>query len=303
MCPNGYYDQVTCLSCHYSCYSCRNLTQWNCTACSSVNKRTLDTTTNECACDSGFYESGGAQCQSCDNSCLTCVTNSTTCTSCHNVSGRFLAGSSCVCSSAGYIDIYFNGTCSSCHYSCTTCHGILSTNCDTCASNRTLQSGECLCPTGYYDGSSVACQLCVATCVNCTSSLSTSCTACNSLYLRSLTSTPSGSCQCNNGYYDSGALICQLCSSKCLTCTGTSTNCSSCDTVNHFRTLSTSFSCDCLNGYFDSGSLSVCQTCTSSCLTCISIPTQCTSCNSERTLVSTSCDCNNGTFQNSSGLC
>lgn len=63
-------------------------------------------------------------------------------------------------------------------------------------------------------------------------------------------------------YWDSGSSSCLICSYSCLTCTS-STDCTSCDTVNDFRTLSNQKACLCLQGYYDDRTTTVCKTCTS----------------------------------------
>lgn len=140
-------------------------------------------------------------CQKCAASCLTCSVTTYLCTSCLTGPGRYQAGFSCLCS-AGYVDVYFNGTCSLCHYSCATCTDTTSIGCSTCNNNRILTLGSCLCPVGYYDnGLSVTCQPCASTCSQCSSGLASGCTACNSVYFRTLNPSPTGTCICQNGYY------------------------------------------------------------------------------------------------------
>ena len=196
-------------------------------------------------------------CSACSPTCLTCAVTITNCTSCHNGTARFLASGSCLCA-GGYVDVLNNGSCTICHYTCDSCSGS-TTNCDTCPANRVIVTGSCLCPTGTYDdGSSATCQNCPSSCLNCSSILDTTCTACNSLYLRTLSPSPLGSCICSGAYYDSGALLCSSCDSICFTCTGTATNCTSCDTATNHRQLTASYTCDCMTSYFNSGSLVIC---------------------------------------------
>ena len=59
-------------------------------------------------------------CQTCDYSCLTCVTTAKNCTSC-NVGVNRVSGSTCPCD-VGYFD---NGlaACAPCNLACQTCSG------------------------------------------------------------------------------------------------------------------------------------------------------------------------------------
>jgi hypothetical protein len=242
-CSSNYYESLDlCFPCHYSCMTCFSSSEYACTSCNFTNYRTANITSGACVCLNGFYDAGIALCHPCHGSCLTCSVSATSCTSCLASPGRFQAGNTCLCQ-AGYADVYLNGTCSLCHYSCTTCSGLSATTCTGCPTNRTLSSGSCLCPTGFYDdGSSVVCQPCALTCLNCTNGLSSGCTACSGLYLRWLSPSPTGSCLCNPGFFDSGVLLCSPCSTKCQTCVGTAANCSSCISSQQ-RTISSSYVC------------------------------------------------------------
>lgn len=173
---------------------------------------------------------------------------STNCTSCLNTAARYLLNGSCLCS-VGYVDIYFNGTCSICHYSCQTCNGISANNCTNCTTNRILNVSSCVCPTGYFDNGSQTCQTCASTCLSCNNALNSSCTACNAIYLRTLSASPAGSCQCLPGYYDAGVLLCASCNIKCITCVSI-ISCSSCDSITNHRALDASGMCVCASGYY-----------------------------------------------------
>jgi hypothetical protein len=302
-CPSTYYDLAdVCTPCHYSCLYCLNGSQLGCSQCDPVQHRTLNSTQHTCPCDPGFFDNVVALCAACSPGCLTCATSASSCTSCHNTTARFLAGSVCLCST-GYVDVLFNGTCSLCHYSCASCTNTLPTGCTSCPSGRTLSSGSCLCPSGSFDnGVVVACQPCASTCLNCSDGLASTCTACYPLQLRTISPSPLGSCLCIGSYYDSGALICSVCSATCLTCVGTSINCSSCDPL-LFRALSSNHTCDCEDGYFNSGTLPACQPCSSLCRTCLGSPATCTDCATDRYLFNSTCLCNNGTYQDGAGVC
>jgi hypothetical protein len=96
--------------------------------------------------------------------------------------------------------------------------------------------------------------------------------------------------------------VCEDCDPKCKTCEVTTTNCTSCDLENSYRTKVGS-SCVCIDGYFDN-SVPVCQKCSHSCMLCDS--SGCTLChsNSYRTFVNKSCPCNAGYYDNNeSSIC
>ncbi len=73
-CNDGHYDNgvSVCALCNYRCLTCSGLAT-SCISCNSALFRTINATTNECLCDSGYYE---------NNTCMTCQTTSTGCTSC-----------------------------------------------------------------------------------------------------------------------------------------------------------------------------------------------------------------------------
>lgn len=89
--------------------------------------------------------------------------------------------------------------------------------------------------------------------------------------------------------------MCAQCSYKCLTCSGTSTTCDSCDPSKNRDSTS---ACACLNTYYDDGT-SLCKKCKHSCATCTTA-TSCVTCptpaTSFRTLASNQCICNNGYY-------
>lgn len=132
-----------------------------------------------------------------------------------------------------------------------------------------------ICPSRYYEQTTtMTCQTCAKYyCYKCNSSTAAaSCTSCNAtLDFRTLVS---GVCQPLPGYYDTGNSTAQPCNSNCLTCSGTSTLCTSCATQ-----------------YFLNSSSKVCKPCSTGCSTCTS-NTTCTLCLSPFTLASGSCTIN-----------
>lgn len=128
-----------------------------------------------------------------------------------------------------------------------------------------------------------------ATCSN-----GTACDSCNLTQFRQSTPTVGSFCACLNGYYDSGAPVCQACLYSCLHCTS-ATSCSACDSASHRITDGTQ--CSCETGYFDTQTnTAMCAACSTKCFTCSQSASNCTSCKSTdfRTmslLTSNVCDC------------
>lgn len=99
-----------------------------------------------------------------------------------------------------------------CHYSCLTCSDGTSSGCSSCPNNRTMSSNKCICANGYYDdGVQVTCLVCLPTCLTCITGVLSGCTSCQSLYFRQLNPSPTGTCVCKSGYYETGALTCPAC--------------------------------------------------------------------------------------------
>jgi proprotein convertase subtilisin/kexin type 5 len=174
----------------------------------------------------------------------------TSCDSCHSNPGRIQLGNICTCTST-YADVTFNGVCTPCHYSCLTCSDGTANGCLSCLSGRTLTSNQCLCPTGFYDpGNNVVCQPCHSNCLTCSSGVITGCRSCQSLYYRRLSPSPTGSCICQDGYFEVGVLTCSQCSQYCLTCSVNLNNCTSCDSVTQHRVSASNNICTCMSGYY-----------------------------------------------------
>jgi len=89
------------------------------------------------------------------------------------------------------------------------------------------------------------------------------------------------------------------CTSPCLTCSISASNCSSCNLTNKF--ILSGNQCVCSAGYYNSGG--VCTACSSPCVTC-SGSTICTSCNLTKHFVLTgsSCQCQAGYMLSNSDL-
>lgn len=169
----------------------------------------------------------------------------------------------------------------SCDSNCQTC-GTPITNCTTCypetiTNSQFLQNNVCvsICATGNYsDSASGTCKACVSPCLTCTSS--TVCLSCVTTVANKYFNSQTSTCVsvCPTGYYGS-VDVCVPCSSLCLTCSGTSTYCESCNTTLYVLHNNTCIS-TCPTGYFNSSG--TCFTCDVSCLTCQNSATYCLTC-------------------------
>lgn len=58
ICPNGYGNDTTnkyCTACSYTCLTCMG-NGVSCITCDSSNSRTLNSTSNTCPCNNGFFD-------------------------------------------------------------------------------------------------------------------------------------------------------------------------------------------------------------------------------------------------------
>jgi hypothetical protein len=180
--------------------------------------------------------------------------------------------------------------------------------CNTLTHYRTinLTTHTCPCINGYYETSlytPLICLACHATCLTC-SLTSTNCITCDTVNQNRIFSISNNSCICYNGFYETSInFICLTCNPVCITCKNSSTNCSSCDSLNHYRTLNTTTnSCSCMPGYYQTSlnTPTTCLICSPNCLTCASSANSCRSCNiaANRYLHTTTntCRCLNGFY-------
>lgn len=118
-----------------------------------------------------------------------------------------------------------------------------------------------VCPNTYY-GDGTSCLVCLNQCYNCTNA--TYCLSCSSGYSLN----PDHSCQtsCPVGYL-SASLVCQKCTSPCLTCSETLTTCASC--ISGYILYSSSCVLACPLGKYKDGN--------NNCVNCISPCNYCTS--------------------------
>jgi hypothetical protein len=136
------------------------------------------------------------------------------------------------------------------------------------------------CGSGYYPDASVSpttCTLCVSPCATCTTQIS--CITCASGFFlnpssnNSCTSTcPAGTTIANNA-----TNTCDACSTVCLTCSVSTSNCTACSSPAVFYNGSCQSSCP--SGGTLAPQNGICTACDSTCLYCNNTITNCTACN------------------------
>lgn len=235
-CPNGTYPTISsptnlCTACPISCQICGSLT--TCSKCQSGYFLYNNFCYISCPANSTIANSTTRVCDPCSISCSTCSTATTYCTSCPN--SLVLTNGTCLNTCPSISMIPMNGTCTQCSSPCLTCSTML-TNCTSCYSNSSLPylyqyNNTCVssCPETYYGSISTAfvclsCSTLNMGCLNCSAN-GQYCLSCDMGYLYfnntfCLNYTP-------NGYANiSGQAV--PCSSVCLTCVGTTANCTAC---------------------------------------------------------------------------
>ncbi|KAM3127348.1 hypothetical protein pb186bvf_020548 [Paramecium bursaria] len=157
-CIDGYFEDVAnrniCSQCHYSCLTCQ-ITQQNCLTCSSLKFRQISS--NSCPCIQNYKEVNQI-CITCTNSdCLTCD-NLQNCLTCISEIKQVLNGL-CICIDGYYLQ---DANCYKCHSTCLTCNGAGIKQCLSCDSSvqRVINSGMCVCQTGYQENSDRQCTDC-----------------------------------------------------------------------------------------------------------------------------------------------
>jgi len=162
---------------------------------------------------------------------------------------------------------------SPCNSICLNCSSPLI--CTNCTTNAKLASGSCTCRSGFYWTSCVnTCQQeCLPCPSNCTACTETGCTNCATGFLLTLDEKCESTCP--DGSYQNGT-SCQECSSPCLTCTTSATNCLSCNESWYLLNNSCVDNCP-LNYYVENGQ-STCNECNDSCSSCSQAASNCTLC-------------------------
>jgi hypothetical protein len=181
----------------------------------------------------------------CDASCQACIASTGTCSQC--------AGMSC----SGCVQgSYLSGTaCLSCLPSCLSCSS--GASCASCAAPFELDSGgNCLCDNQaglWLTLDSTTCLSCGSVIPNCLACLATPSTVCS---------------LCSSGFLSAGA-VCTACLAPCLTCSGSTISCDSCQPT--YTLAGTNCYCDNAAQLFYSSTTLGCLACSNFlplCLTC-----------------------------------
>ncbi|EAR95723.2 transmembrane protein, putative (macronuclear) [Tetrahymena thermophila SB210] len=228
-CNPGFYEnnKFVCTPCHSTCKTCNGGQNNNCLTCDSNQNRILDSKTNTCICQDGFFDQSGV-CVQCDQTCQTCQGNGPqNCTSCFQKQYRNLSQNQCICNQ-GFVSVNNNLICQQCADNCQTCNVNQPLKCSVCLpnTNRMLnaQTGNCDCQNGYFqNGSSSICSQCDQSCKTCSNS-SKNCLSCSD----PLKILQGNTCICQESYFQlEPTNLCQKCTSNCLKCSN-SQSCQKC---------------------------------------------------------------------------
>ncbi|CAD8151516.1 unnamed protein product [Paramecium pentaurelia] len=250
ICEDGYYENITCLSCKLPCINC--LSELVCTSC----KDPIHQSGPQCVCPAKYYMNTSFNCESCISPCLNCISE-LQCISCEQ--NYYITDQNCI----------------KCELPCYNCVDN-ATKCISCAfPNQIVSNDTCVCNDGYFmDPLLLSCQPCIHPCSKC-QDYGNYCTDCAITFVMS-TSIPN-SCVCPNQTYEVLTSIptnCQSCTQPCDTCSGTGNHCLTCIDIN--QSVDTSYQCQCNSGYT---MIAVnCIVCLSPCLQCLGNSSHCTQC-------------------------
>ena len=259
---------LTCVSNSITCLSC---------GFSSIGAN-LFLLGNQCVltCPNSYYPNpNNSQCNSCHVGCALCFGSSLTqCTKCktENVMGMttayYLYGNDTVCAiicpPGQFINSNVPNACVSCDPGCIAC-SITSTNCtlSVCSSGYYYYSANssCLrsCPNNFYANISAGmCTQCLGGCLLCYGGLLTACTSCkkdnNNVPYFKMIDIDTCTATCDPGQWGQvSSLSCQYCSTECLTCIDSATNCQSCKNISgtpYFNFGSSQCLKKCYGGYY-----------------------------------------------------
>ena len=92
-----------------------------CLSCNSTALRTLDSSSNKCPCNNGYYDDAVEHCAKCQYSCFTCG-NDRSCLSCDPAKQRSTNSLTGLCGcNVGYWDDNTTEPCHDCHDTCISC--------------------------------------------------------------------------------------------------------------------------------------------------------------------------------------
>ena len=189
-----------------------------------------NTVAKKCDCNVGFYYDYITKtCIACSPYCATCMYAPDLCYTCPANSNSGLeppSGTACSCLK-GFFRNSVSGKCEGCDERCDICD-LGAGNCLTCKATYAYQpNGQCLCPPGTYQDTTVTpkvCKACAAGCDSCTNAAA--CTTCLATFFLD-----TGICKCQPGQYiDTVSKQCRSCHSSCLECAAAANVCTKCST-------------------------------------------------------------------------
>ena len=217
-----------------------------------------------------YFDITNLICIPCGQSCATCITSPNNCITCASSYLKLIDKPQCLSSCIpGY---YVSGnTCNTCPSTCIECMSI--NQCSSCIPGYSLvimlgsTTCQSVCPAAQYSDGTV-CKNCPNNCSTCDS---TGCLKCQSTFF-----ILNGMCikTCSSGYYSGknenslGESVdqCIKCDSKCLECSGSSTNCLSCLSIKYFY-MNNCYD-QCPVGFYNDDTTKTCKNCDETCRTC-----------------------------------
>ena len=269
MCPDGMYADKAlyiCQICDKTCFLC-SMSSSNCTACKSYTYMY----NFQCVaiCPIGYYgDNIGNICKICDIGCDTCMEMKDNCSIC--VSGYYLYMQKCSmqCPDGTWQNNILN-ICQICDFPCFTCFGE-GLNCTSCKNPYYLSNNnKCLTENidGFFKSDGNIYIACNTECLKCDKSAD-NCSFCAENYVLNDNSCLSS---CPSGRYVSSTIsinpLCLACDQPCLTCSNTSTFCTSCPSPYLLQGSACTTHCS-MNYYLDLQKAS-CLPCSSACSSCI----------------------------------
>lgn len=216
-CPPGMFElEGSCESCPLGCVTCEAMV--GCMACFEGAVVHPETQICECQAPGTYPDAKTEKCLSCGLHCMKCAGPST----CQICSSTFTLNPNtgqCSCTNSTSHNTTI-AQCQSCGAFCSICSDL--TSCKICQPPYFLNSNGS-CTLTCLNTPTTRCLNCPATCTQCRAPYA--CISCESgLYLIGSTCRSS----CPDGTYSSNEGLCRKCSSVCLSCVGSETNCASC---------------------------------------------------------------------------
>ena len=180
-----------------------------------------------------------------------------------------------------------------CHLPCLTCNGKACTSCNTLTGLTILYDSKCYktCPAStFHDESAFTCKKCHETCAECDQKNGDHCTKCDTKGVFKFLDGKACKPECPFGYYGDLKLgKCMPCAAPCQSCSGSATNCETCDITAKLRYLMGSTckdKCDPGHTVPLGNSDYVCKACSDNCETCVAETDHCLTCKTQKPFLS-----------------